>query len=213
MRPVGRVLGGGVRSMAQVPPPSIKMSSMSKADRPEGARTVSTQRIYDGRVLALDLDQVEEPGGVTAQREVVRQGGSAAILAVQDDGRIILIRQWRHAVQEMLWEVPAGRLDGDEAPEHAARRELAEEVALAPAHLELLASFWPTPGVCTERMYLYRATGLTACESHPDADERIDQRAVPLDEAREMVRTGVIHEAKTMIAILLESERRAAGRA
>jgi ADP-ribose pyrophosphatase len=182
-------------------------------DRPEGARTVSTERLYEGKVLSLDIDVVEEPGNVKARREVIRQGSSAAILPVHDDGRVILIRQWRHAVQEMLWEVPAGRLDGDEAPEHGARRELAEEIAMAPAQLELLASFWPTPGVCTERMYLFRATGLTACESHPDADERIETHTLTLEEAREMVRTGVIHEAKTMIAILLESERRASGRA
>lgn len=179
-----------------------------KEGRPDGARTLSTKRVYSGKVLSLDLDEVEEPGGVSATREVVRQGGSAAVLPVHDDGRIVLIRQWRHAVQQMMWEVPAGRLDGDEKPEAGALRELGEEVALTAAKLEPLGSFYPTPGVCDERMNLFRATGLSPCESNPDEDERIEYSTFTLEAAREMIRTGEIHEAKTIVAVLLECERR-----
>jgi ADP-ribose pyrophosphatase len=173
-----------------------------------GARVLRHERVYSGKILDLDLDEVQEPGDVQGLREVVRQIGSVAALPVHEDGRVVLVRQYRYAVGARVWELPAGRVDPGEAPEDGARRELEEEVGLSPRSLEPLLVFWTTPGFCDEVMHLYRATGLEPVPPRPDEDERIEAVALTLDEAREMMRRGEIREAKTVVALLLESERR-----
>ncbi len=174
------------------------------------ARRLATRRVYEGRVLSLDVDDVEEPGGVRAVREVVRHSGSVATLAVHDDGRVVLVRQYRYPVQREVWELPAGRRDGSESPEAGARRELEEETGLEAARIEPIFTFFTTPGFCDEVMHLFRATGLRQGEARPEADERIEVRAMGLDEALEMLRRGEIQEGKTAVALLLELERRRA---
>jgi ADP-ribose pyrophosphatase len=159
-------------------------------------------------VLALDVDEVEEPGGVTAVREVVRHRGSVAALAVHGDGNVVLVRQYRYAVDESLWELPAGRLDPGETAEKGAARELEEEAGLAARHLEPLAVFYTTPGFCDEAMHLFRATDLTSVPPRPESDERIEVRSCSLQEAREMIRRGEVREGKTLVALLFEVERR-----
>ncbi len=177
------------------------------------ARRLSTRRLYSGRVLSLDLDDVEEPGGVYAQREVVRHRGSVAVLPVHDDGRVSLVRQYRYAVDEELWELPAGRVDPGETPADAARRELEEEAGLCPARLELLSFFYATPGFCDEGLRLFRATGLATVPARPEADERIALHTLTLDEARALVAAGEVRDAKTLVALLLEDARRRDGAA
>ena len=171
-------------------------------------RVLGHERVYSGRILDLDVDDVEEPGGIRGRREVVRQRGSVAALPVHEDGRVVLIRQYRYAVDEQVWEVPAGRLDPPETPEEGARRELEEEVGLRPGSLEPLLVFWPTPGFCDEVMHLYRATSLEQIPPRPEADENIEAAVFSLEEAREMIRRGEIREGKTVVALLLEVERR-----
>lgn len=173
-------------------------------------RCLSTRRVYSGHVLALDVDQVEEPGGVRAQREVVRHRGSVAVLAVHDDGRVALVRQYRYAVDEELWELPAGRLDPGERPEDAARRELEEETGLRAAHLEALSFFYATPGFCEEGLHLFRATRLQVVPARPEADERITLHTLTLDEARALISSGQVRDAKTLVALLFEDARRRA---
>jgi ADP-ribose pyrophosphatase len=172
---------------------------------------VSHRRLYKGKVFAVDLDDVKEPGGVRARREVVRHRGSVAVLPVHDDGRIVLVRQYRYPVDGDVWELPAGRLDPGESVEQGARRELEEEVGLRPAILEPLSVFYTTPGFCDEVMHLFRATALTSVPPRPEADERIEAAVFTLEEARDMIRRGEVREGKTLVALLLESERRAAG--
>jgi ADP-ribose pyrophosphatase len=174
-------------------------------------RTLQTRRVFDGKVLSLDVDEVEEPGGVRGRREIVRHRGSVAALPVLDDGRLVLVRQYRHAVAEPVWELPAGRLDPDETPETGALRELEEEVGLRAAGLEKLLVFYTTPGFCDEVMHLYRATRLTEVAARPEPDERLLVRRLSLPEAREMIARGEIREGKTLVALLLEIERRGAG--
>jgi ADP-ribose pyrophosphatase len=171
-------------------------------------RVLSSRRIYDGKVLALDVDEVEEPGGVRATREVVRHRGSVAALPVHADGRLVLVRQYRHAVAADVWELPAGRLDPGETPEQGALRELEEEVGLRAGRLERLATYFTTPGFCDEVMHLFRASELQEVPARPEADERIEALSVTLSEAREMLRSGELREGKTLVAVLLESERR-----
>ena len=171
-------------------------------------RRLSSRRVYDGKVLALDVDDVEEPGGVRALREVVRHRGSVAALPVHADGRIVLVRQYRYAVDADVWELPAGRLDPGEAPETGARRELEEEVGLRAGALEPLLTFFTTPGFCDEQIHVFRATALASVPARPEADERIEPRAFALAEALAMIRRGEVREGKTLVALLLESERR-----
>jgi len=172
------------------------------------ARVRQHRRVYEGRVVSLDVDEVSEPGGVEGTREVVRQSGSVAALPVLADGQLVLVRQYRYAVDDHVWELPAGRRDPDETPEAGARRELEEEVGLRAGGLEPLLVFWTTPGFCDEVMHLFRATALEAVPPRPEADERIEQATFTLDEAMGMLRRGEIREGKTIIALLLETGRR-----
>jgi ADP-ribose pyrophosphatase len=190
------------------------MTTMSRsADAPPDGkvRVLSRRRVYEGKVLALDVDLVEEPGGVRAVREVVRHRGSVAVLPVHDDGRVVLVRQYRYPVDARVWELPAGRLDPGETAEEGARRELEEEVGLQPGGLEPLSVFYTTPGFCDETMYLFRATDLRAVPPRPDPDERIEAGVFSLEEARDMIRRGEVREGKTLVALLLETERRPGG--
>jgi ADP-ribose pyrophosphatase len=174
----------------------------------DGARRIGTRRVYTGHVLDLDLDDVEEPGGVRALREVVRHRGSVAALPVHEDGRVVLVRQYRHAVGAMVWELPAGRIDPGEDPAHGAGRELEEEVGLRASLLEPLSTFFTTPGFCDEVMHLFRATGLTEVPPRPEADERIAVGVFTLDATRAMIQEREIREGKTLVALLLELQRR-----
>ncbi len=175
------------------------------------ARVLSHRRVYAGRVLSVDLDEIEEPGGVRAPREVVRHSGSVVVLAVDDRERIVLVRQYRYPVDDVIWEVPAGRQDPGESPEEGARRELEEEVGATAATVEKLLSFYATPGFCDEVMHLFRATRLTLGAARPDPDEHIEARWVSLAEARAMAARGEVKDAKTLLAILLEEDRRRTG--
>jgi ADP-ribose pyrophosphatase len=184
--------------------------SDSGGGRPGGARRLSTRRLYAGKVLSLDVDEVEEPGDVRTTREVVRHAGSVAVLALQDDGRIVLVRQYRYPVDDFVWELPAGRLDPGETPEAAAQRELREEIGHRAREMTRLAFFYTTPGFCDEAMHVFRATGLEPAPAPGDEDERIEVRAFTLAELSSMIDGGEIREGKTLVALLLELRRRGA---
>jgi ADP-ribose pyrophosphatase len=171
------------------------------------ARRLATRRIYEGKVLSLDLDEVQEPGDVHTKREVVRHSGSVAVVAVQDDGRIVLVRQYRYPVDDALWELPAGRLDGKESPEDAAQRELQEEIGQRASDLRKVTFFYTTPGFCDEAMHVFRATGLVESFAKGDEDERIEVQAFTLADIETMIGRGEIREGKTLIGLLLELRR------
>jgi ADP-ribose diphosphatase len=180
----------------------------AKDGRPgEHARRLTSRRVYSGKVLSLDLDEVEEPGGVHTTREVVRHSGSVAVVAVQDDGRIVLVRQYRYPVDDSLWELPAGRLDAGELPEQAAQRELQEEIGQRAGDLRKVAFFYTTPGFCDEAMHVFRATGLAASPAKGDEDERIEVQPFALTDLQAMIDRGEIREGKTLVALLLELRR------
>jgi len=183
------------------------MSDPSSAE-PSSARVLQHRRVHSGKVLDLDVDEVLEPGGVRGLREVVRQCGSVAALPVLADGRVVLVRQYRYAVDAFVWELPAGRRDRGETPEEGALRELEEEVGYRATSLEPLLVFWTTPGFCDEVMHLFRATGLEPVPPRPEVDERIEAASFTLEEALAMVKLGEIREGKTLVALLLEARRR-----
>ena len=172
------------------------------------SRALSHRRVYTGRVLSLDVDEVEEPSGVRVTREVVRHPGSVVILAVDAQERLVLVRQYRYPVDDVMWEIPAGRQDEGESPEDGARRELEEEVGARAESVERVLTFYASPGFCDEVMHLFRATGLTLGPTRPDADEHIEARWVTVEEARAMADRGEVKDAKTLLALLLEESRR-----
>ena len=174
----------------------------------EHARTTGHRRVYEGHVLSLDVDEVEEPGGVRGTREVVRHRGSVAMLPVDETGRVLLVRQYRYAVGAYVWELPAGRLDAGETPEEGARRELVEEAGLEAGRVEPLLSFYTTPGFCDEVIHVFRATDLRVVPARPEEDERIETTWLALEEALAMIDRGEIKEGKTLIALLREQTRR-----
>lgn len=163
---------------------------------------VRSERIFEGRIVNLRVDEVRLPTGATARREVVEHPGAVALVAALPGPSVMLVWQWRHAVGEALLEIPAGTLDADEDPLDCARRELAEETGHAAANIEPVASFWSAPGFLTERMNVFLATGLTEAAGEMDEDEIIRTQVVPWDEAVAMCLDGRIRDAKTIAGIL-----------
>jgi ADP-ribose pyrophosphatase len=175
---------------------------------------LSTTRIYTGRVVSLDLDRVEFPNGTVGELEMLRHVGASAVVPFLDDPaspdpRILLIRQFRHATGDFLWEIPAGRRDGTEAAEVTARRELREETGYSCSEMRPLTSIWTTPGFTDEVIHIFAATGLTPGDAAREADEILDLHPMPWSAAMGMVRDGTIRDAKTLVGLLfLAAERR-----
>lgn len=166
---------------------------------------VAHERVLAGRVFAVDRDRVRLPHGREVTLDVVRHPRSVVLLPVPEPGHIVLIRQYRYAVQRWLWELPAGSVDEGEEPERAARRECHEEIGLVPATIVRLAALYPTPGYCDEEMIFFRVSGLAPGETPAavDEDEDIEARTFTLREAREMVRRGEIVDMKTVAALTM----------
>ncbi len=168
---------------------------------------LAQRRVYTGRVVHLDVDTVRFPDGSTGEMEMLRHPGAAAVLPFASDPKgpdptVLLIRQYRYATGGPLFEIPAGRLDPGEAPEHCARRELQEEVGVTAGRLERLTTIWTTPGFTDERIHLFWAADLTAGAHAREADEFIEVVPKPLSEVLGMVRSGEICDGKSVIAIL-----------
>lgn len=170
------------------------------------ATPVSTV-LYDGRVVRLVVQETPLPNGTTRRREIVEHADGAAILAVDAEDRVLLVRQLRPAVGQILLELPAGIVESGEDPAECARRELREETGFTSEHLEPLASFYPSPGFCTERLHVYLATGLREGTSSPDADEQLDVVREPLSLVLERLAAGEISDAKTVVGLLAYQQR------
>lgn len=178
---------------------------------PSEERVTSAKRIYEGKVINLRVDTVVLPGGRMAQREVVEHRGAVAIVPMQDDGSVILVRQWRTPARAALLEIPAGSLDPDEAAEAAARRELGEEINFQAARMTKLFETYMAPGYSTEIIHYYLAEGLTPFQGEPDEDEDIEVITLPLAEAIAKIKTGEIHDAKSVSGLLFVQQMRREG--
>jgi len=163
--------------------------------------------VYQGRVFSVEVDKVVLRNGRETEIAIVRHRRSVVLIPVQDDGRIVMIRQYRHALGRDIWELPAGNVDAGESAEAAAARECEEEIGQVPARVERLGSFYPTPGYCDEEMIFFRISGLrpAAADSphQPDDDEEIETRAMLIAEAKAMVSSGEIVDLKTAYALAL----------
>ena len=165
---------------------------------------ISSERVYSGRILDLEVDRVRLPSGTEAEREVIRHLGAAVVLPLFEDGRTILVNQFRYPMGEELLELPAGKLDPDEDPGRCAARELAEETGWRAGEIRELGSFFTTPGFTDEVLHAFVATGLEpAADIEPDPDEAIEIVTMTVEEALEACRDGRIRDGKTLATIFL----------
>ena len=179
-----------------------------------GDAKLGSRRVYTGRVLNLDIDQVRFPDESTGELEIIRHPGASAVLPFLSeptgpDPQILLIKQYRYAAEDFLYEVPAGRLDPNEAPVDCARRELMEETGCTAAQIEPLYTFYTTPGFIDERIHGFMATGITQGESRREADEFMTLETLTLSRALELIKAGEIRDGKTAVLILFAAGFRA----
>ena len=168
---------------------------------------LASTKIFSGAVFSVTRDQLREASGQEIVREVVNHSGGAGGVALFADGRIALVRQYRHPAKKDLLEIPAGKIDAGEAPETCAAREIEEELGFRVGRLEKLAEFYSTPGFCAEKLYIYLATKLVPTQQKLDHDENVEIVFVTLDEALQMIRSGEIEDAKTILALMMTKQK------
>jgi 8-oxo-dGTP pyrophosphatase MutT (NUDIX family) len=182
---------------------------------PHEYEVLASEEIYRGRIITLRKDVVAMPGGGESVREVVHHPGAVGIVAIDDQDRVVMLRQYRHPIRQHLWELPAGLRDVDgEPPVETARRELAEEVQLAAERWSLLTTQYPTPGFCDELVLLYLAEGLSEAAlpdgftaEHEELDMTVER--VPLDQAVQWVFDGTVRNSLAVIGLLAAAQVRA----
>ena len=163
-------------------------------------KTVKKNYIYEGKILKLRRDDAVLPDGTPCVREIVEHSGGACVLCVEN-GCVLLVRQYRYAYGESIYELPAGKLEKGEDPMLAAKRELEEETGVKAGRLELLFVDYPTPGYTDEKIYIYQAFDCEKTSSHLDEGEFLDVEYIPLERAKEMLKKGEIKDGKTIIAL------------
>lgn len=179
---------------------------------PHTEKTLESREMFNGHVIRVTLDKVELENGGTSMREIVHHHGGACVLAVTDSDEVYLVRQYRYALGQELWELPAGKLEPGEEPFEAAKRELAEECGLTADRFVDLQPFYPTVGYCSEVIYTWLATGLHPVPMHLDEGEFLTPEKVPFAEALAMVLDGRIRDGKTVAGLLKVQALRAAGK-
>jgi ADP-ribose pyrophosphatase len=164
---------------------------------------LSSETVYTGKIITVRHDTVRLPDGREATRDVVEHPGAVAVVPVTGDGKVVLVRQYRHPVARLLLEVPAGKLDKGERPEDCARRELEEETGYQAGSLEHLATFFTAPGFSDEQMHLYAARDLRKTSQNTDQDEFIDIEYYTPAQIRKLLADKEISDAKTLVGLLL----------
>jgi len=179
--------------------------------KPSGrAKVLSSRVAYRGPVFWVTADRVREPSGISVRRDIVQHTGSVVVLAVDDthrEPRVLLLRQYRHAAQQYLWELCAGRIDAGESELAAAKRELLEETGFSARRWKRILRFYASPGFVAETMSIYLAQDLRAGTAQPEEDEVIDLEFLPLRQAVQWVMSGVIKDAKTIAGVLWLSHK------
>lgn len=164
---------------------------------------VSSQKIYDGKIIHVYCDEVELPDGKRAPREVIRHNGAVCIVPINDKGEVVCVRQYRYAVGKLIIEIPAGKLDSkDEDPMMAALRELREETGYTCGKLTYIGDMYGSPAILDEVIHMYIAEELFAGENDLDEDEFLEPLTLPLDTLADMIMSGEIRDAKTQIAVM-----------
>jgi len=187
--------------------PSASHSNNQPVKLTGRGRTLNSKNVFQGRVFWVTRDEVTEPGGVRATREVIRHNGSVVILAVDAatnpaDPGILLIRQWRHAADQFLLELPAGRIEPGEKLIPSGRRELLEETGYRARKWSKLTKYFASPGFLSEAMHILLAEDLSLGQAMPEDDEKIEVHMTPLSEVLRLIHAGKIHDGKTLIGVL-----------
>ncbi|MBO0960859.1 NUDIX hydrolase [Neobacillus sp. MM2021_6] len=166
-------------------------------------KTLHSEEIFSGKIISLHLQDVELPNGKQAKREIIKHPGAVAILAITDDNKVVMVEQYRKALERIIVEIPAGKLEKGEEPALCARRELEEETGYECESLELLTSFYTSPGFADEIVHVYLAKGLTKKENAAalDEDEFVNLEELTLEEAEQYVKEQKIYDAKTIFAV------------
>ncbi len=165
-------------------------------------KTVSSEKVFEGRIIKVKVDRVEMPDGSVATRELVEHPGGVGIVAITDKDEIILVEQYRKPLDKAIYEIPAGKLDPGEHHRTCGIRELGEETGLSAKVFDYMGFIYPSPGFTDEVTHVYLAKELTQGETHPDDDEFLDVKKVPFDTALKMVMDGEINDAKSVFGIL-----------
>ncbi|SDN38952.1 NUDIX hydrolase [Alkalicoccus daliensis] len=163
--------------------------------------TIKTESIYKGKIIDLELQEVVLPNGSHSKREIVNHPGAVAVICITGENKMVMVRQYRKALKKSIIEIPAGKLDAGEKPEDCAKRELEEETGIIAGILKECDSFYTSPGFANELVYVYEAENLRQGEVHTDEDEFVERMDVTLTEAKKLIRSGEIHDAKTIYAI------------
>ncbi len=165
-------------------------------------KTLSSQKVYDGRAVKLRVDTVQKPNGKTTTREIVEHSDCVAVVVLDSKDRVILVRQYRKAVGKALLEIPAGSIDPGEQPINCVRRELQEETGYLPNKIDRLGGFYSAPGYCTEYLHLYLATHLIPSRREAEDTEEIEVVRVPLSQIPDLIASGEICDAKSIAGLL-----------
>ena len=168
---------------------------------------INSQEVFKGKVFTIERDTITLPDGRTAVRETVRHNGASAMIAVDDEGKIIFVRQYRHPAGKETLEIPAGTLEKGEDPYECAVRELEEETGCKCEKMEYLMKFYSSIGFCSEILYIYIATGLKKGNMNQDDDEFIENERYTLDEALKKIESGEICDSKTITALYAYKEK------
>jgi len=185
---------------------AAKKPATQGSTKRRGLRVLSSTILCKGRVFVVRHDEIIEPSGIKATRDIVAHPGSVVIIPVLEDGRIVLIRQFRYAAGQYLWELVAGHKEPGEDPLKGAHRELMEETGYTAKHVRKLFDIFPSPGLLGERMDMYLAEGLTKGRARPEEDEKISVKIVTLAEAERWIREAKIRDAKTIAGLLYYSK-------
>ena len=169
-------------------------------------KQLSSEEKFRGVIVTVKADKVELTNGHTAYREVVEHPGGVGIVAINDEGNVFMVRQFRYPLGKEIMEIPAGKLEKGENPLDCAVRELSEETGYSAGKMISLGEMYPSPGYCKEVLYAYLATELTPGASHPDDDEFLSVEMVPFDKAVSMALSGELRDAKTVVALLRARE-------
>lgn len=168
---------------------------------------VEVTHVFSGRVIEVNIERVELPNGTTAALEIIRHPGGAAALALDDENRVCLLRQFRHAAGGWVWELPAGKIDNREPPLDTARRELEEEAGVAAGSWQSLGDYLSSPGVFTEVVHLFLATQLTSLPPRPEEHEVFEVHWLPFSDVLEMARSGELRDGKSLVAVFRAATR------
>lgn len=171
-------------------------------------KTISTEKIFTGKIISLQVDQVQLPNGNTSAREIVKHPGAVAILAVTPEERLLLVRQFRKPLERTIYEIPAGKREKGEDPKVCAERELEEETGYKANEWKHLVSFYTSPGFADEYLHVYQASGLTRGQVNLDQDEFVELVEWTLEECLQAIQTGEICDAKTVTAIYMWQNQR-----